>query len=624
MFFQKSLAAGRFSFFTVVFLALVFSFVKIRQVRTEPKFIPQSYAISWDIYGYYLHLPATIIHRDPGIENHAWLDSLNAKYQSERPWYQTWNGIKGRQVNVYPTGEAILWLPFFLVAHVSAGVLDYPQDGLSPPYQVMIMIAGLFYAILGLFLLRKLLLKFTTDKIAAVTLLLIGLGTNLYYYGSYDNSMPHIILFAVDTLIILLTISWHENPRRHIALFLGMLIGLATISRPSEIVWILVPLFWNIDSFRAIGVKFRFLLKHFSHVFLLGTGLVAVCFIQLVYWKYSSGWWVSNNHVEGFDFFRPFTLEVLFSYKKGWLLYTPVMIFAITGLLMLAAKRRKLFVPLFLFFAFNLWIISSWECWWYAGSFSQRPFVQSYGLLAIPLAFFIERISVAAKTWKWSFGGLLILLVLLNQFQCWQFMHGILHFELNTKKYYWHVFGKTSIDPEAVKYLEVDRGNLAPYEQVAHLYTGKSILAMDFETADQIQNEILIDSAGNKKCILTTPAHAFLCAYNQPFNSLTRADHLRIKVEADVFIPAENFDKEISIVFSMLGNRGQNYSYTAIPVQRLNAQPGQWSHISTWFITPHVLHDDDRVTLTIWNNGGAAVALFDNITYEVYEPVIVP
>src|SRR5574337_950149 len=215
---RKSIAAGRISFFCVAALALIFCFVKIRQVRSDANFIPQSYALSWDVYGYYLHLPATIIHHDPGISQKAWLDDLNGKYQAGRPWYQTWNGIKGRQVNVYPTGEAILWLPFFLAAHVSAKIFGYPADGLSPPYQWFMMLAGIFYAALGLFLLRKLLLRYVNDKITAVTLVLIALGTNLYYYSTYDDTMPHIMLFAVDTLVLLLTISWHENPKRSTAL----------------------------------------------------------------------------------------------------------------------------------------------------------------------------------------------------------------------------------------------------------------------------------------------------------------------------------------------------------------------------------------------------------------------
>ena len=85
---------------------------------------------------------------------------------------------------------------------------------MSPPYHLMIVAAGLFYAMLGMFLTRKLLLNYVSDRITAIVLLLIGLGTNLFYYAAYDYAMPHIFIFPFDVLIILLTISWHESRRR--------------------------------------------------------------------------------------------------------------------------------------------------------------------------------------------------------------------------------------------------------------------------------------------------------------------------------------------------------------------------------------------------------------------------
>ncbi|HLG04031.1 MAG TPA: hypothetical protein VI731_10585 [Bacteroidia bacterium] len=617
---RKTLSSGKYSFYTIIAIAAIFAFVKIRQVVSEKRFIPESYAISWDTYGYYLHLPATFIYHDPAIKDIRWYDSLKAKYQRDRPAYQTLPGIEGRRVNVYTTGAAVLWSPFFFLAHVIAGITGYEQDGLSPPYQVMLMLAGIFYALLGLFFLRKLLLLFFTDKISAATLVLIGLGTNLFYYATYNNTLPHILLFAVDSLIILLTIQWHAQPKRWTVFALGSLIGIAVITRPSEIVWVLVPLLWGIDSFRSIAKKFRLVISNGFHVLLFATGLVLIGSLQLAYWKYTTGNWISNNHVEGFDFFRPFIPEVLFSYKKGWLLYTPVMAFAFLGLALLAKYNRKLFVPIFFFFLFNLWIISSWECWWYAGSFGQRSFVQSYGLMALPLAFLFQRLAMRNKL-RWIAATVLGFLVLLNLFQTWQIEKRILHLELNTKDYYWKSFAKTKADTANRKYLEIDRGNLPPFELVANRYTSKRIYYNDYES-ETAPDELICDTmsaVSGSHSVICDETHPYVAVLKQPYDSITTSDHMRIKMEADVLIPAENFDKEINFTFSMFGNRNQNYGYTGISAQNLGAEKGKWTHITAWMVTPVILHRDDLVTLMIWCGGGAK-AYVDNVRYTVFEP----
>lgn len=611
---------NRFSLFAFLLVSLVFIWAKYSQIHSSETYWKRSTVIGYDVYGYYLHLPATVIHHDPGIEDRTWFDSLNHKYQSGDPIYQVLDGPNGRMVNVYPTGIAIAWLPFFLAGHAAAGIGGYPQDGLSSPYQAALVVAGLFYAILGFWLLRKLLLKFVSDRTAALVLFFIAIGTNLFHYATYDNAMPHILIFPFDVLIILLTISWHENPRKRTAFFLGLTIGLVTIARPSEFIWILVPLLWGIDSFAAMREKFRMLLRHWQHVFLLGIGMIIFGSVQIAYWKYTSGYWVSNNHVEGFDFFRPFTLQVLFSYKKGWLLYTPLMALAIAGLVLLYRWNKKLFVPLFAFFIINLWVLSSWECWWYAASYGQRPFVQSYGLMALPLAFLFEKIRFR-KILNGIFISLAVLLTALNQFQVWQLMHGILDPLLMTKAYYWEVFGKTKIGPDTWKLLEINRYNPPPPEQVIGDYQGKEILFVDYETRHGLRSDAQVcDTMGfnSAHCEMLDQNFPYGVSLKIPYDSVTTRDHLRVKMECDAFIPAENFDKELSLTCYMTGNRKQTYGYNAIPVQRCGAQPGQWTHASAWFITPEILHDDDVFSVVIWNNGGARVWL-DNFRVTVYE-----
>jgi hypothetical protein len=617
MWFKKALAAGRLSFFAVIFLALLFISVKVRQVTSVEPFIRDSYALSWDNYGYYLYLPATIIYKDPGIENPEWLKALNEKYQPERPFYQTWGGHKNRLVDVYPAGWAIGYSPFFCIAHLTAGWFGYPRDGLSAPYQVMAIAAAVFYGILGLWLLRRFLLHFFSDRLTALLLLLVGTGTNLYYYATYDCNLPHIFLFAVDCGILLLTISWLKQPKLITAAGLGLLLGLATITRPSEIVWVLVPLLWPAPG--GWREKLRMLRANFIHIIVLGAMTAAVGSIQLLYWKYTTGHWLSYNHGEGFDFFRPFILEGLFSYKKGWLLYTPLMILAIAGLFFLRRKNPGLILPVAVFLVANTWFILSWECWWYAGTFGQRPFVQSYGLMMLPLGALLE----AAFTRKWmraALGSVLAFFVLLNQFQVWQVTHDVLHLELMTKNYYWKIFGRTHADPAWTQYLEVDRGNLPPFSEVASRYSGKELLSLDYESSAQ-PGDILCDSSGSnsKRSLALDSIHIYAAVFKSRFDSVSTKDHVRIKVEADIFLPEAAANRELVFALNMTGSRGQSYGYSAQSVQSAGARGGVWSHVELWFITPHLLHRDDELTVAAWNAGGGKV-LLDNVKIIAFEP----
>jgi hypothetical protein len=621
MSFPKANAVSRHSLFAFIFISLVFVAFKFRQVYSVPSYISESYALSWDNYGYYLHLPATVIYHDVGLENHAWVDALNNKYQAGRPLYQFWPGQKNRVVNVYPVGWAVCNLPFFLAGHTYAKISGYTADGLSPPYQWAMMLSALFYGILGMWWLRKLLLKFFNDKLSALLLLLITFGTNLFYYATDQNIMPHIFLFALDVQIILFTISWHERQKAKTALWIGLLLGLITIIRPSEIVWIFIPLCWNVSGWKSLKEKMQLLLRNFLHLLLLIFGMVAVGSLQLFYWKYTSGDWFSFNHSEGFDFFRPFTLDVLFSYKKGWLLYTPLMALSIFGIFVLYKKQKNLFLPILFFFLANLWFISSWECWWYAGSFGQRPFVQSYGLMAIPLGFLFSSVAnfPVRRTIVFCLTGFF---VLLNLFQLWQYGAQIIHPDSMTKAYYWKVFGKTAVQPEWKSLLEIDRGNLLSIDSVSKNYTAKEVMNLDYQKPDSSILPVFIlnypDSSSNK-CLLLSKDNVYGAPFSKPFSQLTKKDHLRFKYNLSVYATQELADHPFYLVFSMTGRRGQQYGYASIAFDTTNVKPDRWNTISGEFVTPHILHSHDVVNINVWNYGQSAL-LIDDVKVISYEP----
>jgi hypothetical protein len=143
-----------------------------------------------------------------------------------------------------------------------------------------------------------------------------------------------------------------------------------------------------------------------------------------------------------FYFFKPQVINGLFSYRKGWLVYTPVMIFAIAGFIWLRKYANSLFLPILIFTVINIYVVYSWWCWWYGGCYGSRPMIDMYGIMAIPLAAFLERVWTS-KVWMKSIVAIVLVgLVWLNQFQTSQYRTSLLHWDSMTKEAYWGIFGK--------------------------------------------------------------------------------------------------------------------------------------------------------------------------------------
>jgi hypothetical protein len=113
--------------------------------------------IEWDVVSYYSYLPATFIYKDISLE----FTKDTSKHYEQRHlfWYQ--KAPNGGRVIKMTMGMAILYSPFFLIAHTYASNSEtYKPNGFSIPYEFMLCVSCLFYLFIGLNYLRKLLLFF--------------------------------------------------------------------------------------------------------------------------------------------------------------------------------------------------------------------------------------------------------------------------------------------------------------------------------------------------------------------------------------------------------------------------------------------------------------------------------
>ena len=404
-------------------------------------------AISADVSGYYWYLPSLFIYHD--LKKQGFADSIVKAYSPTDNFEQGMKLPNGNYVMKYSSGMAVMYLPFFTAAHLFAGFTSYPRDGFSLPYQLGIQLGGFLMAIIGLFYFRKLLLLFYDDKVVAIVLLLLVIGTNYLMYSVINVGMSHNWLFTLYVFLLLNTVYFYRNFQLKYAIRIGLIIGLATLARPTELISCLIPLLWGMEklSFSAIKQRLTLLIKQFKPLIIAASCAVAVLSIQLIYWKYVSGHWFVYSYGTGQKlYFRsPNFFNYTFSYNTGWLLYTPMMVLSFVGLLPFL-RNGKNKVAITLFFLLNYYIICSWNIWWYGG----RAMVQSYPILMFPIASLVS-VALTKRFLTWVLTPFLFLFTYMNIWYTYQCHGGGLYDNTNmTREYYWRVAGRWQVPDKFV------------------------------------------------------------------------------------------------------------------------------------------------------------------------------
>lgn len=438
---------------------------KWQMTRTEA-------TISWDVSGYYLYLPSIFIYKD--IKKLEFKPALDQTYYPSSSPYQSFLHWSGHQVMKYTCGMAILYLPFFLLAHSVAIVTGQLADGYSPIYQFFISFGSLMYAFLGLVLLRKLLLRYFADKVTAVALLVLILATNYFDYASITGAMAHNYLFTLYAALMISIDNFYKTLRWRWMYVGAGLIGLMVLIRPTEIISLILVVGWKIDSVQMLKDRFKWYITSIKNV-MMGAG----CFlffptIQVIYWKYVSSEWIVYSYQEqGFSWFEGHhILQGLFSYRAGWLVYTPVMILCLLSLVWNWIKKQAWTWMTAAFLLVSLYLTFAWDEWTYGGSLGQRSMVQHYPVFLLAMMPMIKDL-LTSKLFQWALYCFIGLCIYYNLWLTHQAHRGgIYEAGMMNKAYFWHTLFKSKNDLEAKKILDTN-------EPILPFDTDQSIKILD-------------------------------------------------------------------------------------------------------------------------------------------------
>lgn len=416
----------------------VFSNIRFEGFRTD--------ALGGDSRGYYAWLPAVFIHHTLDFEE---VRDIQKKMHGAHYQGHYYSDYQGTLINKYTSGVALLILPFFLLALLFSYIFGLPPDGYSILFQYSVVLAGIFYASLGLYFSYKLLRGMGFNRsISLFSVFTFLLGTNLFYYTFFHPGMSHVYAFGMGAFF-LYSIHRAMNKRQDSAFLTASLaLGLSILIRPFNALLVLIIPFIAVKPEDLGKVLPRMISSGRLMLYSLLPFLVLIGLQAFIYYSQTGQLWVWTYPGEGFDFSSPEFSNVLFSYRKGLFVYAPLLLIAILGFIPLFRKNYFRGFYLLGFLLLISWLISSWWNWFYGDSFGMRPFIDYYPLFIILFTYLIS--SVGKRMRKFLFTPLILLLIILNLIQSYQYEHRIIHHDAMTKEKYWYVFLKTGKQYEEI------------------------------------------------------------------------------------------------------------------------------------------------------------------------------
>jgi hypothetical protein len=377
---------------------------------------------------------------------------------------------------------------------------------------------------------------------------------------------------------------------------------------------VVIPLLWGVSSLASFRAKLKLAMQRWPDLLLLTAAGVIGILPQLLYWKWATGHFLFYSYGEQkFSFFKPHVYQVLFSFRKGWLVYSPLLLMPLLGFVPLWRRHKSVAVAVLSFFLLNLWVVSAWDIWWYGGSFGQRAMVQSYAALALPwgaaVAWLAERrllLHIAA--------AVTVLLVQLNLFQHWQYMRSIITPEEMNRRYYWAVFNNTM--PTQLDYTLLDIKTRLPKSE--RFYSTRLLSKRDFEnqpvdTASRVSADVGYFS---RQSYHTDAAHIYSPTIN-------------IKL-ADARLTAGQYIRASCRVFSDYGAWGNKLVMTlerdnkpivwhGVRLQNNLSISRTWNHIYFDAPLPDDAQPSDVLKVYVLSENSSSCYI-DDIQAELFEP----
>lgn len=253
-----------------------------------------------------MYLPR-LFHEGDLYFTHEWAQNVQNKYCEGVYAYQVEQGKYDRPLNIYHMGLAMVQLPAYLIGEMVARARGDSTNGFSKPYHVAFFLNAILFVLLGLIYFRKLLLLFFSDRITALTLLVLYTASNTFITFTEQYDLAHLYLFALNSIWLFHFFKFTQNKKRSNLIFAALFFGLTVCIRPTQALWGFIP-------FLVLYQEFKFSKLFWKQIVLFPSAALLWNLPQIAYWKIVGGsLLIMNMHTEDIVFSDPSVFDFLFS-----------------------------------------------------------------------------------------------------------------------------------------------------------------------------------------------------------------------------------------------------------------------------------------------------------------------
>lgn len=584
------------SLYTVFALALITALTSVFGLWRGTDGAGWKQTIRSDARGYYGYLQALFIRNDLGHEP---FESAYVKY--------TPTGT----LNKYYCGTSVLMAPWFGIGHAFA-LADpaSPKDGLSAYEQKAIGIGAWLYLLLGLLALRALFQALgIRDGVIAWTLLAVVLATPLLQYAAIQPGWSHVYSFATIAAFLLAVnrISNGHGPRWTIAA--GALLGLVVLIRPVNVMVVLAT---PLVAAHGIGPLVRHLLRQRATLLAILAGLVVFAIQPLLWYAQTGAFYAYGYRGEGFHWTRPEVFKVLFGFRRGLFLWSPVLLLPALGAILLWRMDRLRSATAMIHWATSTYVISSWWIWYYGGGYASRVYIDHYPVLLVPMVLVLQRCQ--GRCWV-AVRVFIILCVALNLAQLWQYHHGFLHQESMDREKYRYTF---------LRFDEGHRDKLGGnYQEAPYNPNGMSVV---LEETCGMDDSCTFWSQGKRVQVPWAHSPSTVCQFDRgtEFGLAFSADTDTLPVGRALYLEVglQRYEarREASLsalaVTEVRNAKGVVYFYQPFRINPVPGTPGVWQQLEYRIPIPPLMRGD-RLNFYFWNKDKTAEFFLDDVFMRI-------
>ncbi|MGP8216438.1 MAG: hypothetical protein ACLQQ4_12785 [Bacteroidia bacterium] len=558
--------------------------------------------IKSDGYGYYSYLPCIFIYHK--------FDYQRTVREASKFRADAYNAnaivFQNKEVDKCFPGVALLLTPFFLLAYLLSYLLGYGTGGYEFPFQASVSIGALFYLTVGLIFLRKLLKEFNISEfVISLTLLMLVFGTNLLYYATLEPCMSHVYSFGLMAVFLFFTKRSIDDSRFKNLVLMTIAACILVMIRPTNMLSFALILFiaGSFKSFFAFIVTF-FKSRKVVILFLIAAGIFSIQ--SFLWYLQTDHFFVWSYPNEGFNFKKSHFWDIMFSFRKGWFIYTPLMLIAILGGLAALLKQNlfRFFVALF-FSLFVIYVFSSWSSWTFEGDYGLRAFVDFYSFFAILLSL---ALNTFASLWvRMSVIFLCVLSTGLNLFQMYQVTHWILPNIGMDEDKYWKIFLKSDKSYSG----SLDRPDTIAYNPLNNCHYFN-----DFEH-NAWGSDVNITGAyahSGDYSAYVNDRHQHFPLFSIKASMLPKIPNLFVYVKLWVYMP--DMDNDAALIVYIKSQKGDVYLWRPINLQGFVFKQGVWTQAYTVVQLPDFKDPTDELSILV-NNHKSIVYVDDiDVTFE--------